>query len=141
MPPPSEVGPELRISESLSEEERQTNNGAELVAVIAALRGFETSDYNVCVFTNSEYVVLAAGGGGRLKWQQNGWVGSKGPLTKVRLWVGLLDVLSYMGNKVQWVQVPSHVRLEGNEIADDLAVPVSLSAVFLACRQTGGGGG
>ena len=27
-----------------------------------------------------------------------------------------------MGDKVQWVQVPSHLGLEGNEIADDLAI-------------------
>ena len=40
----------------------------------------------------------------------------------MRLWVGLLDILSYMGDRVQWIQVPSHVGLEGNEIANDLAI-------------------
>ena len=120
-PPPQRFGPELRISESLSEEERQTNNAADVVAVIAALRRFETTDCKICVFTNSEYVVLGGGGVAR-KWQQNGWVGSRGPLTNVRLWVELLDVLSYMGDRVQWVQVPSHVGLEGNEVANDLAI-------------------
>ena len=61
-----ELRSELRISESLSEVERQTNNAAELVAVIAALRRFETSVCKVCVITDSEYVVLGArGGGGR----------------------------------------------------------------------------
>ena len=123
-PPPQRFGPELRISESLSEEERQTNNAADVVAVIAALRRFETTDCKICVFTDSEYVVLGGGGGGGAarKWQQNGWVGSRGPLTNVRLWVELLDVLSYMGDRVQWVQVPSHVGLEGNEVANDLAI-------------------
>ena len=27
-----------------------------------------------------------------------------------------------MGDRVQWVQVPSHVGLEGNEMANDLAI-------------------
>ena len=58
--PPSEVGPKLRISQSLSEEERQTKDAAELVAVIAALRHFKTSDCKVYVITNSNYVVLGA---------------------------------------------------------------------------------
>ena len=101
------------------------NNAAEWVDVIAALRRFETTDCKICVVTDSEYVVLGAGGGGggaARKWQQNGWVGSSGLLTNVRLWVELLDTLSYMGDRVQWVQVPSHVGLEGNEIANDLAI-------------------
>ena len=38
------------------------------------------------------------------------------------LWVELLDVPSYMGDTVQWVQVPSHVGLEGSEIATNLAM-------------------
>ena len=62
--PPLEVGPELRISQSLSEEERRTNNAAELVAVIGAWRRFEISVCKVCVITDSEYVELGAGGGG-----------------------------------------------------------------------------
>ena len=33
----------------------------------------------------------------------------------MKLWVE-------MGDRVQWVQVPSHVGLEGNEIANDLAI-------------------
>ena len=61
--PPSEIGPELRISESLSEEEGQPNNAAEVVAAVAALRRFETTDCKICVVTDSEYVVLGAGGG------------------------------------------------------------------------------
>ena len=77
--PPTEAGPELRISESLSEEERQTNNAAELVAVISALRHFETKDRKVCMITDSEYVVLGEGGKA-CKWQQNGWVGSTGEI-------------------------------------------------------------
>ena len=80
---PSEIGPEPRISESLSEEERQTDNAVELVAVIATLRHFETMECKICVVTDSEYVVLGAGGAAR-KWQQNGWVGS-GALDKRKI--------------------------------------------------------
>ena len=40
-PPPSELRPKLRMCESLSEDERQTNNAAELVPVIAALRALK----------------------------------------------------------------------------------------------------
>ena len=54
----------------VSDEERQTNNAAELVAVIAALRRFETSVCKVCVIMDSEYVVLGAGGTAQMatKW-------------------------------------------------------------------------
>ena len=71
--PPSELIPELRISKSLSEDERQTNNAAGLVAVIAVLTRFEAAVCKVCVITDSEYVVLGAGGarGAARKWLQN----------------------------------------------------------------------
>ena len=39
----------------------------------------------------------------------------------MRLWVELLDILSYKGDRVQLVRAPAHVGLEGNEIANDLA--------------------
>ena len=66
--------------------------------------------------------VRAGGGGASRKWQQNGWVGSRGPCTNVRLRVELLDILSYIGDILQWVRVPSQAGLEGHEIANDLAI-------------------
>ena len=51
---------------------------------------------------DSRFGVCGVRGGGKArKWQQNGWAGSRGPLTNVRLWVELLDILSYMGDRVQ----------------------------------------
>ena len=61
---PSELKSELRIFESLNEDERQINNTAEMVAVIAALIRLETSVCKVFVNTDSKYVELGAGGGG-----------------------------------------------------------------------------
>ena len=110
-----------RSEEELPATSPQTNHTADLVAVIAVPRCFETSVCKVCVITDSEYIVLGAGEVAR-KWQQNGWVGSRRPLMNVGLWVELPDMLSHMGDRVQWVQVPSHVGLEGNEIVNDLAI-------------------
>ena len=66
-------------------------------------------------------MVLGAGDKAR-KWQQNGWVGSRGPLSKFGLWVELLDILSFMGDRVRWIRAPAHMGLSGNEVANDLAV-------------------
>ena len=49
-------------------------------------------------------------------------MGSRGPLANVCLWVELLQLMEEIGDWAQWPWAPSHVGLEGNEIANVLAV-------------------
>ena len=60
--------------------------------------------------------------GKALKWQANGWAGSKGPLSNVGLWVELLGLLYPMGDRAPWIRAPAHMGFEGNKIATNLAV-------------------
>ena len=71
---------------------RQTNNTAELLAVIRALRIFVVGDIAIC--TDSRYVILGPAGATR-RWKLRGLVGSSGPVSNVPLWEQLLDELYY----------------------------------------------
>ena len=37
------------------------------------------------------------------------------------LWTHVLDILEKVGSEVQWLHVPSHIGIRGNEKADTLA--------------------
>ena len=106
------------IAAFVPDEYRQTNNSAELLAVIRALRIFSTGDIAIC--TDSQYVVLGATGAAR-RWRLRGWIGSCGPVSNVPLWEQLLAALDENPRTVHWVKVPSHVTIEGNNEADRLA--------------------
>ena len=56
------------------------------------------------------------------KWRSQGWMGSNGPLSTVHLWVELLELIEELGLRLQWLWAPSHVGLEGTEVANGLAV-------------------
>ena len=99
------------------DEYRQTNNSAELLAVIRALKIFHTGDVALC--TDSQYVILGASGAAR-RWRLRGWVGSSGPVSNVPLWEQLLMELDNKSRIVHWIKVPSHVTIEGNNKADRL---------------------
>ena len=53
----------------------------------------------------------------------------------MRLWVELLGLLSSPGNRVRWILAPGHMGLDGNEIANELAVASMCQSLL------GGGGG
>ena len=106
------------IAAFVPDEYRQTNNSAELLAVIRALRIFSTGDIAIC--TDSQYVVLGATGAAH-RWRLRGWIGSCGPVSNVPLWEQLLAALDENPRTVHWVKVPLHVTIEGNNEADRLA--------------------
>ena len=106
------------IAAFVPDEYRQTNNSAELLAVIRALRIFSTGDIAIC--TDSQYVVLGATSAAR-RWRLRGWIGLCGPVSNVPLWEQLLAALDENPRTVHWVKVPSHVTIEGNNEADRLA--------------------
>ena len=46
---------------------------------------------------------------------------NKGPVLNVDLWIELLELLDQALVSYEWIKVPSHVQVEGNERADALA--------------------
>ena len=46
---------------------------------------------------------------------------NKGPVLNVDLWIDLLELLDQASASYEWIKVPSHVQMEGNERADALA--------------------
>ena len=60
--------------------------------------------------------------GGVLRGCLKGWVGSRGPLAHVGFCVELLQLIEDPGDRAKWMWAPSHVGLEGYEVANSLAV-------------------
>jgi len=104
-------GEEINLSGNL---EDTTNNQMEMTAVIEALKYYKTRQ-NITIYSDSIYVIK-----GITEWI-SGW--KKKDWKKVKnkdLWVEI-DRLNQFHN-VSWKHVPAHSGVEGNEIADKLAV-------------------
>ena len=108
----------LSISAYVPVHLRQTNNTAELFAVLRAIQLLPPGRYAFC--SDSSYVILGASGAAR-RWKLRGWTGSSGPVSNVEIWEQLLRELSQPDKTIKWVKVPSHVTVEGNNEADRLA--------------------
>ena len=59
--------------------------------------------------------------GAAYRWRDNGWVSASGPVSNVDLWPQLLEAIQSFGTIFQWVKIPCHVGLHGNDAADELA--------------------
>ena len=110
--------PDISISAYVPVHFRQTNNTAELLAVVRALQILSFGKVAIC--TDSEYVFLGTRGAAR-RWKLRGWTGSSGPVSNVLLWELLLDTLSAHTGSMKFIKVPSHVDILGNNEADRLA--------------------
>ena len=55
------------------------------------------------------------------KWKMANWCNHKVPVPNADLWVQLVTLLDLCHAQVQWIWVPSHVDVPGNEKADELA--------------------
>ena len=122
--PPSHIGAEITVSVHLDEQEQQTtpqtwwqrylHSGClRLVLVKSVLSPIQTTFFKV---------QLEKHGSGSLRVGQ----GPEGPcpmcLSNVRLWVELLELVESMSRRVRWVCAPDDVGLEGNVIANSLAI-------------------
>ena len=98
----------------------QTNNGAELWATFEALQGFWVP--KLAILTDSQY--LQVGTTGRAQnWKSKGWTTSSGKLqVHVPVWEMLLHEMEKPGRDVRWEHVPAHVNVQGNEVANGLAM-------------------
>ena len=50
-----------------------------------------------------------------------GPIGDKGPVTNVDLWIELMDLIDRSVALLEWIKVPSHIGIAGNDRADQLA--------------------
>ena len=96
---------------------RQTINRAELQVVIEVVQRYHDSNLKVAVCTDSAYVY--GGVRGAHKWRAWGWVMTQGPVTNVDLWSTLMTLLDSTLAVWDWIKVPSHVEIHGNERADE----------------------
>lgn len=102
---------------------KQTSSRAELFAsiVAAAYATFKCTENVIAVHSDSEYVVLGMQEESRLlTWVRNGWkTKARKPVANVDLW-RVMHAL-HLRKPLQWVHVPGHSGIVGNEAADDLA--------------------
>ena len=113
-------GPEVRFCGYVPTRHRQTNNGAELWAAVEALQGFWVP--KLAILTDSQYLQLGATGRAQ-HWKSKGWTTTSGKLqVHVPVWEMLLQEMATPGREVRWEHVPAHVNVQGNEVANGLAM-------------------
>ena len=100
-----------------------TNNRMELRAAIEALRLLDSvngsKDMDICIFTDSRYMVDAfsrwVGG-----WRQNGWLTkTKQPVKNADLWKDMLDATDGKSVFFRWIK--GHNNHTMNELCDRMA--------------------
>ena len=115
-----EQGPEVRFCGYVTTRHRQTNNGAELWATLEALQGFWVP--KLAILTDSQYLQLGATGRAQ-HLRSKGWTTTSGKLqVHVPVWEMLLHEMANPGREVRWDHVPAHVNVQGNEVANGLAM-------------------
>ena len=115
-----EQGPEVRFYGYVPTRHRQTNNGAELWAALEALQGFWVP--KLAILTDSQYLQLGATGGAQ-HLKSKGWTTTSGKLpVHVPVWEMLPQEMAKPGREVRWEHVPAHVNVQGNEVANGLAM-------------------
>ena len=107
------------VAEPLPLEEGQTNNRGELRAALAALQGHMRGSMSL-ICLDSTHVVEGVLGRAQ-KWQRHKWQTTSGLARHVDLWTQVLDILDDIGPEIQWLHVPSHIGICGNEKADSFA--------------------
>jgi len=102
----------------------QTNNRAELIAIVRVLETTPKSKVPLMIKTDSQYSINCFRQW-MPKWSRNGFRTADGQPVKnqpvIRYLSALLDVRARVGQKVELKYVKGHVGIEGNEGADMLA--------------------
>ena len=115
-----EQGQEVRFCGYVPTRHRQTNNAAELWAALEALQGFWVP--KLAILTDSQYLQLGATSRAR-HWKSKEWTTTSGRLqVHVPVWEMLLLEMAKRGREVRWERVPAHVNVQGNDVANGLAM-------------------
>ena len=123
-----ELGPEVRFCGYVPTRHRQTNNGAELWAALEALQGFCVP--KLAILTDSQYVQLGATGMAQ-HCKSKGWTTTSGKLqVHVLVLEMVLQEMATPGREVRWEHVPAHVNVQGNEVANGLAMEGMCSSLL-----------
>ena len=76
----------------------------------------------LAILTDSQYLQLGANGRAQ-HWKSKGWTTTSGQLqVHVPVWEMLLQEMATPGREVRWEHVPAHVNVQGNEVANGLAM-------------------
>lgn len=97
-----------------------TNNRMEILAIIEGLKALKRPS-NLCVYSDSRYVIDTMTKGWALKWQRKGWKKTNKEKAKNSdLWEKMLELDAI--HSITWLWVKGHAGDPMNERADDLAV-------------------
>ncbi|MEI6042084.1 MAG: ribonuclease H [bacterium] len=113
----------LHVKELGGREVVTTNNRMELEAVISGLKYYEKSKIEGSsifhIYTDSKYVVNGSTAW-VFGWAKNGWKTASGDVVKNQdLWESMSELIK--GKKIDWILLPGHAGVEGNEICDQIA--------------------
>ncbi|KAJ2412390.1 hypothetical protein H4218_005834 [Coemansia sp. IMI 209128] len=117
------TGDPRNISEPLAGP-RQTNQRAELMAVLQAIEAVASSGATktLVICTDSMYTINCVSVW-HYKWANSGWVNSQGQqVNNQDLIRGILDRMKAYRGSIQFIHVRGHSGIHGNEQADLLAV-------------------
>lgn len=102
-----------------------TNNRMELLGVITGLEALKRPGCNVCIVSDSKYVVDAVNKGWLFGWEKKNFVKQKNP----DLWKRFLEV--YRKHNVTFTWIKGHNNHPQNERCDRMAVDAALDSSSL----------
>lgn len=107
-----------------------TNNRIELIAVIRALQQIKETGQNICIITDSKYVVDSVTKGWVYKWEHSQWLKKGQPVLNSDLWKILIELLQLNDIKFRWIK--GHAGHEENEQCDSMA---RTKAKYIQCNR------
>ena len=122
----------LEIRELGGKSDMTTNNKMELCAVISGLKycnkvGLNNGQTEFTIYTDSKYVMNGAKAW-IFGWAKNGWKTKSGEAVKNQeLWEPLADLIK--DKKINWMLLPGHAGVVGNERCDQIATEFADSTV------------
>ena len=127
--PPSKISNDSGIKISRRIEGKQTNNTAELLAVINVFNILKTiinRGFLICIYSDSEYVIKCSGSYGK-KSKNNHWKNKKGHIPNYKLVKEIYELFEkYKNVSIHYIQAQHDTKKDdnisiGNMIADKLA--------------------
>jgi ribonuclease HI len=121
------VSPLGKVKELGGSEKQTTNNRMEMTAALEAILSLSKvktlSTKEIRLYTDSQYLIKGITGW-IFGWSKNGWKTAEGKdVTNRDLWEKLLEAVR--GFEIQWLYVPGHEGVHGNERCDQIAVAYS----------------